>query len=163
MQRRLACLVAILIAAPVVILAPAVQAQVIGPNLAPAPAMPMTPETLPGVVQVPQQKVDDRIAFNSAERWIIPTYFNRVREKQKRASRSKKYERLLPDGITAYPAKGDLLPLGLVAGLDRLPGPLVRDLPPNRPNTDRVVVGKDVLMVSTATGEVLDILSNVLY
>ena len=56
-----------------------------------------------------------------------------------------------------------MLPLDLLAGLDRLPGPLLRDLPPNRPNTDRVVVGKNVLMVNTATGEVLDILQNILF
>jgi hypothetical protein len=140
-----------------------VQAQLLGPNLAPAPAG-AVPDTSPApVIVAPQQAVDDRVAFNSAERWIIPTYFGRVREKQYRASRSKTYQRALPAGLSTDPAKGDLLPLPLLARLDRLPGPLVRDLPPNRPNTDRVVVGKNVLMVNTATGEVLDIMPNMVY
>lgn len=142
----------------------AAQAQMPGPNLAPPPAASLgQQQQQAAIVVVPQQVIDDRVAFNSAERWIIPTYYSRVREKQHRAARSKRYERDLPAGIKADPAKGDLLPLPLLASLDRLPGPLQRDLPPARPNTDRVVIGKNVLMVSTATGEVLDILQNILY
>ena len=158
MRRALVASVSILL------LSSAAQAQMPGPNLAPPPAATLgQPQQQEALIVVPQQVIDDRVAFNSAERWIIPTFYERVREKQKRAARSKKYERVLPAGLSADPAKGDLLPVTLLATLDRLPGPLLRDLPPHRPNTDRVVVGKNVLMVSTATGEVLDILPNILY
>lgn len=132
-------------------------------NLAPPPAATLGQQPLDALIVVPQQVIDDRVAFNTTERWIIPTFYERVREKQHRAARSKKYERVLPAGITADPARGDLLPVTLIATLNRLPGPLLRDLPPNRPDTDRVVVGKNVLMVNTATGEVLDILPNILH
>lgn len=146
-----------------VVAASVAQAQMPGPNLAPPPALNPASREPVAIITAPERVIDDRIAFNSSERWIIPTYFERVREKQRRAARSKKYERNLPAGIKANPAKGDLLPMSVLATLDRLPGPLLHDLPPNRPNTDRVVVGKNVLMVSTATGEVLDILPNILY
>ncbi|MEK9969818.1 MAG: hypothetical protein VW600_11830 [Ferrovibrio sp.] len=143
--------------------APAALAQGLGPNLAPA-AGSVIAEPPPAIaITVPLQPIDERVAFNHAERWIIPTYFERVREKQRRAARSKKYVRALPAGITHQPAKGEVLPLPLLASLERLPGPLVRGLPPNRPETDRIVVAKDVLMVNTATGEVLDILPNILH
>lgn len=146
------------------LLTAAAQAQMPGPNLAPPPAATLgQQQEQTAFVLAPQQVIDERIAFNSAERWIIPTFYQRVREKQHRAARNKRYERVLPAGISADPAKGALLPLPLLASLDRLPGPLLRDLPAARPNTDRVVVGKNVLMVSTATGEVLDILPNILF
>ena len=123
------------------LLATAAQAQLRGPSLAPTPIAPtQTPEnTVTAPLRAP---VDDRVAFNTAEGWIIPQYFALVREKQKRASRSKEYPRALPEGIAAAPAKGDLLPQGILARLDRLPGPLLRELPPRRPDTDRVVVGQ---------------------
>lgn len=140
------------------------QAQLTGPGLAPPPAPAFNTAPQPAaIVAVPQQPIDDRVAFNSSERWIIPTFYQRVRDKQQRAARSKRYERTLPAGLNAPPAKGDLLPMTLLASLDRLPGPLLRDLPPARPGTDRVMVGKDILMVNTATGEVLDVLDNVLF
>jgi hypothetical protein len=139
-------------------------AQLLGPNLAPPPAAVIQPAD-PGMPSVPPVRapVDDRIAFNAAETWMIPHYFDQVRDKQKRAARSKKYPRDLPEGIASDPAKGDLLPLPVLARLERLPAPLLRDLPPNRPDTDRVVVGKNVLMVRRSTGEVLDILPNILF
>lgn len=146
----------------IALLAPAAQAQLRGPSLAPTPVAP-TPAPEHTVVAPPRAPVDDRVAFNSAESWIIPQYFALVREKQKRASRSKEYPRALPAGIAAVPAKGDLLPQDILARLDRLPGPLLRELPPRRPDTDRVVVGQNVLMVRVSTGEVLDILPKILY
>jgi len=139
------------------------QAQILGPNLAPPPALPSDTQPQAAAVIAPQQAIDDRTAFNSSERWIIRTFYERVREKQRRAARSKKYERVLPAGITTAPARGDLLPLTLLAALDRLPGALLRELPPARPSTDRLMVGKDILMVSTSTGEVLDVLPNILF
>jgi hypothetical protein len=141
----------------------AAQAQMPGPNLAPPPTLPVDAPQQTSLITVPQMTVDDRIAFNSSERWLIPTFYERVREKQKRAARNKKYDRVLPPGITADPAKGDLLPMSVLATLDRLPGPLLRELPPVRPETDRVLVGKNILMISTASGEVLDILPGILY
>jgi hypothetical protein len=142
---------------------PAAQAQMPGPNLAPPPALPGDNSQQTASFTAPQQVVDDRVAFNSSEHWIIPTYYTRVREKQHRAARSKKYKRDLPAGLSRDPARGDLLPMAILATLDRLPGALLRELPPARPDTDRVMVGKNILMVSTATGEVLDILPDVLF
>lgn len=142
---------------------PAAQAQMPGPNLAPPPTLPADAPQQTALVTVPQVMVDDRIAFNNSERWLIPTFYERVREKQKRAARNKKYDRVLPAGITADPAKGDMLPMTVLSTLDRLPGPLLRELPPARPGTDRVLVGKNILMVSTASGEVLDILPGILH
>jgi hypothetical protein len=139
------------------------QAQMPGPNLAPPPLLPSDTQPQAAIFTAAPQAVDERVAFNSSERWIIPTFYERVREKQRRAARNKKYERTLPAGITAVPAKGDLLPMTVLARLDRLPGALLRSLPPARPQTDRVMVGKDILMVSTSTGEVLDVLPNILY
>lgn len=139
------------------------QAQMPGPNLAPPPLLSSDAQSQAAIFTAAPQAVDERIAFNSSERWIIPTFYERVREKQRRAARNKKYERTLPAGIAAAPARGDRLPVTVLASLDRLPGPLLRELPPARPNTDRVMVGKDILMVSTSTGEVLDVLPNILY
>lgn len=140
----------------------AAQAQMPGPNLAPPPSLPSESQQTASFT-APQQVIDDRVAFNASERWIIPTFYERVRDKQRRAARSKKYERVLPAGLSRDPAKGDLLPMAILARLDRLPGPLLRELPPARPDTDRVMVGKNILMVSTATGEVLDILPGILF
>lgn len=161
MRRALSPVLAGLAAALLVGL-PAAQAQMPGPNLAPPPALPSDSQQTASFT-APQKVVDDRVAFNSSEHWIIPAYYARVRDKQRRAARNKKYERDLPAGISRDPAKGDLLPVAILATLDRLPGPLLRELPPARPNTDRVMVGKNILMVSTATGEVLDILPDILY
>ncbi|QDO97210.1 hypothetical protein FNB15_07980 [Ferrovibrio terrae] len=141
----------------------AVQAQMPGPNLAPPPTLPADAPQQTALITAAPETVDDRIAFNSSERWLIPTFYERVRDKQKRAARNKKYDRVLPAGLTADPAKGDRLPMTVLSALDRLPGPLLRELPPARPETDRVLVGKNILMVSTASGEVLDILPGILY
>lgn len=129
--------------------------------LAPTPPPPGIGQSanLPAPATVPV--ADDRVAFNSTEQWLIPLYFQKIREKQKRAARSKRNSRSLPAGLTQDPAKGDLLPAPILAELHPLPGPLIRDLPPARPGTDRVIAGKNVLMVNTATGEVLDILGNI--
>lgn len=110
-----------------------------------------------------QAVADDRVAFNTAEQWLIPNFYTLTRDKQKRAARSKKFDRNLPAGLAANPNKGDTLAPAVLAELARLPGPLIRDLPPRRPDTDRVIVGKNVLMVRLSTGEVLDILPNILY
>ena len=147
----------------VVLFAAGARAQMPGPNLALPPAPLNDTQQQAALFTAPPVVIDDRIAFNTSERWIIPTFYQQVREKQKRAARSKKYDRVLPAGLSRAPAQGDLLPLTVLAGLDRLPGPLLRDLPPARPNTDRVLVGKDVVMVNTATGEVLDILPGILF
>lgn len=139
------------------------QAQMPGPNLAPPPTLPDYAQPQTPLITAPRVAVDDRVAFSSSERWMIPTFYERVRERQHRAARSKKYDRVLPAGISADPTRGDRLPITVLATLDRLPGQLLRDLPPARPETDRVLVGKNVLMVNTTSGEVLDILPNVLH
>lgn len=131
-----------------------------GPGLAPVPGQPQEPP--PPVAEV-VWPVDDRVAFNPPEQWLIPRYFQKVREQQKRAARSKRYDRALPAGLTRDPAKGDHLSPAVLAELSRLPGPLLRELPPARPGTDRVIVGKNVLMVATTDGQVLDILPGILF
>ncbi|MFN4276216.1 MAG: hypothetical protein ACK4FJ_07930 [Ferrovibrio sp.] len=134
-------------------------------NLAPPPPAPTLPpafSTPQGPAAQPAVEIDDRIAFNSTERWLIPDYFQRVREKQSRASRAAKFQRGLPEGIAKAPRKGDLLPANVVASLHRLPGPLLRELPPARPDTERLVVGIDIILLRRSSGEVLDVLGSVI-
>jgi len=132
-----------------------------GPALAPQPIQPSA--IAPPTAAMPVVRVaDDRVAFNTTEQWLIPYYFSQQRQKQRRAARSKRYDREMPAGMAQTPAKGDVIPRGTLAELRRLPGPLLHDLPPARPGTDRVIVGKDVLMV-TANGQVLDILPNIIF
>lgn len=133
-------------------------------NLAPPPPPPSTSmQVQPFAPAVPQAaRIDERTAFNSAERWLIPYYFQRVRDKQTRASRAEKFQRRLPAGIAKAPGKGDVLPANVVAGLPRLPGPLLRDLPPARPDTERLVVGTDIILLRPSSGEVLDVLDKVI-
>jgi hypothetical protein len=134
-------------------------------NLAPPPPPPTLPPASiapQGPVAQPAVQIDDRIAFNSTERWLIPHYFQKVRDKQTRASRAEKFQRALPDGITKAPGKGDVLPATVVAGLPRLPGPLLRELPPARPDTERLVVGTDIILLRPSSGEVLDVLGRVI-
>lgn len=134
------------------------------PGLQAAPPPPAAPqEVLPAAPAAPLPPIDERVAFNHPERWIIRNYFDRVREDQVRASRSKVYERALPAGLQQPPAKGDRLSAATIAEMRSLPGPLIRELPPARPGTLRRIAGKDVLMLRSATGEVLDVISNVIF
>lgn len=160
MRRLLAAALLAVVAAPGLALAQS-NALDQGPALAPVPVQPSTLAPPPAAAPV-VEVVDDRVAFNPAEQWLIRYYFSRDREKQRRAARSKRYERALPAGLTHVPAKGEVIPHGALAELRRLPGPLLHDLPPARPGTDRVIVAKDVLMVTTS-GQVLDILPNVIF
>lgn len=141
-----------------------------GPALAqthiapPRPQPPPQPTPLPQAVPAqPQQPVDERSAFNSTEQWLIPHYFAQIRDRQNRAGRQKEFERALPAGLQQPPGKGDILPPAIRAEMPRLPGPLVRELPPRRPDTERLIAGKDVLLVRASTGEVLDIIGDVIY
>ena len=74
----------------------------------------------------------------------------------------KVYERALPAGLTEPPAKGDILPASVIADMRPLPGPLVRELPPARPDTERLVVGTDIILLRPSSGEVLDVLDRVI-
>ncbi len=134
------------------------QAPLSGSTLAPSSPMIAQPQT--SVTAMPQTPIDERIAFNHAERWLIPYYFDDVRIKQRRAARDKTQPRALPAGLTVAPAKGDLLQPAVMAELRRLPSPLIRQLPKERPDTTRLIAGKDVLMLRRSTGEVLDVLGN---
>lgn len=158
MQRRLAILLAALAGFA---LPAAAQSSFPGMETAPPPAEPQS--TMTAAPAAPLPPIDDRVAFNHPERWIIRHYFARVREDQLRASRSKVYERALPAGLTEPPAKGDILPASVIADMRPLPGPLVRELPPARPDTLRRIAGKNVLMLRASTGEVLDLLDNVVF
>ncbi|MFN4309779.1 MAG: hypothetical protein ACK4FK_04230 [Ferrovibrio sp.] len=106
--------------------------------------------------------IDDSTAFNSTERWLIPYYFQRKHADRARASRAKSVQRSLPAGIATAPRKGDTLPLDVAARLHNLPGPLLRDLPPARPDTARLVVGADVILLRRSSGEVLDVMAGVI-
>lgn len=134
------------------------------PGLQTPPPPPLQDNPVPVAAPVASlPPIDESIAFNHAERWIIPNYFSSVREQQLRAGRSKKYQRDLPAGLKQPPAKGDQLPATIVAGMRPLPGPLLRELPPARPDTMRRIAGQNVLLLRSSTGEVLDILSSVIY
>lgn len=164
MKHRLDVLLAALIAAGVAGSALPGAAQSAFPGLQAAPPPPSEPQqTLPAAPTAPLPPIDDRVAFNHAERWIIRDYFERVREQQLRASRRKVYERALPAGLQQPPAKGDMLSATAIADMRPLPGPLLRQLPPARPDTIRRIAGKNALMLRASTGEVLDVLENVVF
>ena len=61
----------------------------------------------------------------------------------------------LPPGL----AKRDKLPPGLQR--DALPGDLAAKLPPEKPGTERTLVGADLVLIDRATNVVLDVLKNV--
>jgi len=63
------------------------------------------------------------------------------------------------DGLPPGLAKRDKLPPGLQH--DPLPADLAAKLPPERPGTERTLVGADVVLIDKATNVVLDILRNV--
>lgn len=111
---------------------------------------------------ITSQLVDPTVQFDNSERWIIPRYFEHVRERQRRAARFRNYPRDLPAGLTAPPSTGDVLPATVLAGMEPLPKPLTRELPAPRPDTRRYIAGKDVVLVRASSGKVLDVLSGVL-
>jgi hypothetical protein len=131
---------------------------------APAPqALPQSREPDTVLPAAPARQFDPAVEFISSERWIIPDYFRKVRERQRRAARYKTYPRALPDGLSAAPARGDILPTAIIAQMDPLPRTLLRELPAARPDTRRYVAGRDVLLVQASSGKVLDILPNVVH
>lgn len=117
----------------------------------------------------PQQVIDGPAAyaedvnmitgFAGPDQWIIPRYFERLREDQIRAKASrKKMTRALPAGVTKRPAKGDILP----GNFDRQPLPtaLIRDLPRLPKGLDRVILAQDIALVRS-DGLVLDVITDV--
>lgn len=135
-------------------------------NLAPSAPMPIPMQQNSASPQAmapqPAVAIDDSVAFNHTERWMIPRYFSYIRANQAHAARAKKFQRILPKGIGKAPEKGDILSPAVVASLHRLPGPLLRDLPAARPDTERLVVGTDIVMLRPSSGEVLDVLQKVI-
>lgn len=129
-----------------------------------------TPEQRAAQARLPQppevpgaETIDPAVQFNRTERWLIPYYFDKVRERQTRANRSNVYERALPAGIEKQPAVGDRLPVSVLPDLRLLPGPLRRDLPPRRPDTERYIIAQDIVLARPSSGEVLDIIGGVNY
>ncbi|MEL3889064.1 hypothetical protein V6B08_02260 [Ferrovibrio sp. MS7] len=97
--------------------------------------------------------------FAGPDQWIIPRYFERLREDQIRAKASRKnMARELPPGLSKLPAKGDVLPLNFERR--PLPSALRRDLPKLPAGLERVVIAQDVALVRS-DGLVLDIISGV--
>lgn len=149
-------------AAAVALVAAGAWAQQRGPQALP----PATPQAaLPDSVKPVTLPADHDPAtqFNSTERWLIPRYFELLRDRQRRAGRSKIYARALPAGLTVMPGIGDTLPATVMAQMEPLPGPLLRELPPRRPDTQRYVAGQNVLLIQLSSGRVLDTLDRVIY
>ncbi len=97
--------------------------------------------------------------FAGPDQWIIPRYFERLREDQIRAKASRKsMERALPAGVAKQPVKGDMLP----PNFERrpLPSALRRDLPKLPSGLERVVIAHDVALVRS-DGLVVDVISGV--
>jgi len=140
----------------------AASAQTRGPQALP-PAAPQAQAEPDASVPSPDIIYDEATQFNRTERWLIPSYFQKLRDKQRRAARSKVYQRILPAGLENPPVAGDVLSASVLANLHRLPGPLVRDLPARRPDTQRYVAGKDILLVQPSTGKVLDVIAGVIH
>jgi len=128
----------------------------------PPPEAQIPPPAIQVAPTEPQTPIDQSVAFSRSERWLIPYYFTKLRSQRKHASRSKGEKRELPEGLTKSPEIGETLPLSLLPELRLLPKPLTRELPPRRPDTQRYVIGSDVVLVRPSTGEVLDKLPNVI-
>jgi|GEM_PF-4746074 len=97
--------------------------------------------------------------FAGPDQWIIPRYFERLREDQIRAKASrKKMARELPPGVAKRPAKGDILP----GNFERRPLPtaLTRDLPRLPSGIDRLIFAQDIALVRS-DGLVLDVIADV--
>lgn len=110
-----------------------------------------------------QPLINPAIQFNRTERWLIPDYFIRIRDRQRRATRYKSYPRDLPAGLEKRPAIGEILQPAILATMEPLPKPLLLELPAPRPDTRRYIAGQDVLLVQPSSGKVLDILNGVLH
>ncbi|WP_379725099.1 hypothetical protein [Ferrovibrio xuzhouensis] len=108
-------------------------------------------------------QINAALQFDRSERWLIPQYFQSIRDRQRRASRYKIYPRDLPAGLTQAPATGDILPPAILAEMTPLPKPLIRELPRVRPDTSRYIAGRDVLLVQRSSGKVLDVLSGIVH
>lgn len=97
--------------------------------------------------------------FAGPDQWIIPRYYQRLRDDQHRAKTSRKnMQRGLPAGLTQQPAKGERLPMGFVR--EPLPTALLRDLPALPNGIERLVIAQDVVLLR-GDGLVLDILPNI--
>lgn len=108
-------------------------------------------------------QINAAIQFDKSERWIIPKYFQDIRDRQRRASRYKVYPRDLPAGLSQAPEPGEILPPAVLAKMEPLPKPLILELPRARPDTSRYIAGKDVLLVQRSSGKVLDVLSGIVH
>lgn len=103
------------------------------------------------------------VVFDELEKAIIREF---GLEQQKETSRKDKGKGKAPPGL----AKRDVLPPGLnkravlPPGLQGrgLPEPLQAKLPPPHPGTERIQVGRDVVLIEKATRRVLDVLQDVL-
>ncbi|MBP7062880.1 hypothetical protein [Ferrovibrio sp.] len=97
--------------------------------------------------------------FAGPDQWIIPRYYQRLRDDQHRAKASRKnMPRDLPAGLSQRPAKGAMLPMNFVREL--LPSALLRDLPALPGGIERLVIAQDVVLLR-GDGLVLDVLPNV--
>lgn len=155
-------LLALLLAAG---LAPAAWAQGAMMQAPPPPGTPLTSgaATVAPAPAPASAPLNAALQFDQSERWLIPNYFQGIRDRQRRASRYKVYPRDLPAGLKQQPAAGDILPPAVLAEMEPLPKPLVRELPRARPDTRRYIAGKDVILVQPSSGKVLDVLRGVLH
>lgn len=102
----------------------------------------------------------DVTAFVAPDRWIIRDYFVR-RQKDRLLSKEdrRRSTRALPVGLSTQPRAGDILP---AFERNPLPQPLLRDLPRLPPGVERVVIGHDVILLRIRSGEVIDVLADIL-
>ena len=91
------------------------------------------------------------LRFSNTEIRIIDDYYRRYPAADVKG---------LPPGIAKNLARGKPLPPGIAKRY--LPNDLRSLLPSPCPGTNRVIVGRDVLLVQATKGLILDILNNVL-
>jgi len=126
------------------------------------------PARLPGAAPDPKEvfgteyplEAADVTGFVAPDRWIIRDYFVR-RQKDRLLSKEdrRRSTRALPVGLSGQPKAGDILP---AFERNPLPQPLLRDLPRLPPGVERVVIGHDVILLRTGSGQVIDVLPDIL-
>src|SRR3546814_20112303 len=105
---------------------------------APPPRNPPLPSGNTAAAPAPAgPQINAALQFDRSERWLIPNYFQNIRDRQRRASRYKIYPRDLPAGLTQAPAPGDLLPPAILRELKPLPQPSIPATHRHTPLEDR--------------------------
>lgn len=131
-----------------------------GPETTASPLSAAAPDMRGRGVEYPPT-ADEVTMFISPDNWIIRDYFERHRKDQiiSREERKTGSQRALPVGLSGQPKAGDFVP---PHEINRLPRPLERDLPRLPDGMVRAVIGRDVVLLRTATWQVVDVLPGIL-